>query len=104
MVQIIPLKEMRAQLSEVVSRVTYGRSQVVITRFGKPKVAIINYEDYERLMNPRARFTQEEWDKGFLVFGRVRKKIRGKNSRKLPKVIERAVFKVRKERSGQSGC
>lgn len=62
--QTVTLKEVRDQLSELVARVAYGDQKVVITKFGKPLVAIVNYDDYEKLMNPASRFTDEEWEKG----------------------------------------
>ena len=36
MSQILPLKDVRDQLSDLVSRVAYGDQKVVITKFGKP--------------------------------------------------------------------
>lgn len=100
MVQTIPLKEVRNQLSEVINRVAYGRSQVVLTKFGKPKAALISYEDYERIMNPQARFNEKDWEKGFTVFDRVRSKTKGINRERLEKTIREALSQVREERSG----
>ena len=102
MVQVVPLKDIREQLSELINQVAYGRSQVVVTKFGKPKAVIVGYEDYERIMNPRSRFTQEEWDKAFSVFERARKRTKGIGYKKLEKAVKTAVSEVRKEKSGQS--
>jgi len=45
----IPASEVRAQISEVISRVAYGGERVVISRNGKPQVAVISIADLDRL-------------------------------------------------------
>ncbi|MBU3979418.1 type II toxin-antitoxin system Phd/YefM family antitoxin, partial [Patescibacteria group bacterium] len=49
--QTLPLKNVRAQLSDLISRVAYGNQKVVITKFGKPVAALVTFEDYEKIMN-----------------------------------------------------
>ena len=98
MTQTIPLKNVREQLSDLVSRVTYGDQKVVITKFGKPVAALVTFDDYEKLMNPAKRFTKDEWEKGFEFIDKARA-----NSKKYPKVeveqaIDRAVSEVRKSK------
>jgi prevent-host-death family protein len=45
----IPASEVRGQISEVISRVAYGGERVVISRNGKPQVAVIPMADLDRL-------------------------------------------------------
>jgi len=45
----IPASEVRAQISEVISRVAYGGERVIISRNGKPQVAVIPIADLDRL-------------------------------------------------------
>jgi prevent-host-death family protein len=45
----IPASEVRAQISEVISRVAYGGERVVISRNGKAQVAVVPIADLERL-------------------------------------------------------
>ena len=45
----IPASEVRAQISEVISRVAFGGERVVISRNGKAQVAVIPIADLERL-------------------------------------------------------
>lgn len=40
----IPVTEARAQFSELVNRVGYGKEQIVLTRHGKPLVALVPAE------------------------------------------------------------
>lgn len=99
MLQVISLKDIRDQLSEYINQVAYGRSQVVVTRFGKPKAAIISYDDYERVMNPRARFSQKEWDEGFAVFNKIQKRVKRIDSKEIEKAVSKATSEVRKTKS-----
>lgn len=40
----IPVTEARAQFSELVNRVGYGKERIVLTRHGKPLVALVPAE------------------------------------------------------------
>lgn len=43
----IPVTEARAQFSELVNRVGYGKERIVLTRHGKPLVALVPAEDVD---------------------------------------------------------
>lgn len=45
----IPASEVRAQISEIISRVAYGGERVIITRNGKAQVAVVSLVDLARL-------------------------------------------------------
>ncbi|MET7358754.1 type II toxin-antitoxin system Phd/YefM family antitoxin [Streptomyces sp. NPDC005562] len=45
----IPVTQARAELAELINRVVYGGERVVVTRHGKPLVALVSAEDLERL-------------------------------------------------------
>ncbi|MFH8616249.1 type II toxin-antitoxin system Phd/YefM family antitoxin [Streptomyces sp. NPDC017979] len=45
----IPVTQARAELAELINRVVYGGERVVVTRHGKPLVALVSSEDLERL-------------------------------------------------------
>lgn len=93
MTQTLPLKNVREQLSDLVSRVAYGDQKVVITKFGKPVAALVTFDDYEKIMNPAKRFTKEEWNKGFTLIDKARA-----NTKKYPqKEVERAISRAVKE-------
>jgi prevent-host-death family protein len=51
----IPASEVRERISDVISRVAYGGERVIISRNGKPQVALISIADYERLKEQEAR-------------------------------------------------
>lgn len=94
MSQTVTLKEVREQLSELVARVAYGDQKVVITKFGKPVVAIVNYGDYEKLMNPASLFTDKDWEKGFEFITKAREASKDVHHEKAQKIIDREISAV----------
>nr|WSW70571.1 type II toxin-antitoxin system Phd/YefM family antitoxin [Streptomyces sp. NBC_00995] len=50
----IPVTQARADLAELINRVVYGGERVVVTRHGKPLVALVSAADLERLENQEA--------------------------------------------------
>ncbi|NBM17685.1 type II toxin-antitoxin system Phd/YefM family antitoxin [Streptomyces sp. GC420] len=45
----IPVTQARAELAELINRVVYGGEHVVVTRHGKPLVALVSAADLQRL-------------------------------------------------------
>ncbi|MCK8678577.1 type II toxin-antitoxin system Phd/YefM family antitoxin [Streptomyces lichenis] len=45
----IPVTQARAELAELINRVVYAGERVVVTRHGKPLVALVSAADLERL-------------------------------------------------------
>ncbi|MFJ4848206.1 MULTISPECIES: type II toxin-antitoxin system Phd/YefM family antitoxin [unclassified Streptomyces] len=45
----VPVTQARAELAELVNRVVYGGERVVLTRHGKPLVALVSAADLQRL-------------------------------------------------------
>jgi prevent-host-death family protein len=45
----IPVTQARAELAELINRVVYGGERVVLTRHGKPLVALVSSADLQRL-------------------------------------------------------
>lgn len=100
--QTVTLKEVREQLSELVARVAYGDQKVVITKFGKPVVAIVNYEDYEKLMNPTSRFTDKDWEKGFKFITKAREASKDVPDEEVRRIIDREISAVRSTKNATS--
>lgn len=48
----IPVTQARAELAELINRVVYGGERVVVTRHGKPLVALVSAADLQRLEEP----------------------------------------------------
>jgi prevent-host-death family protein len=45
----IPVTQARAELADLINRVVYAGERVVVTRHGKPLVALVSAADLERL-------------------------------------------------------
>ncbi|MEU5212436.1 type II toxin-antitoxin system Phd/YefM family antitoxin [Streptomyces sp. NPDC020742] len=45
----IPVTQARAELAELINRVVYGGERVVVTRHGKPLVALVSAAELEQL-------------------------------------------------------
>jgi len=103
MTQTISAQNARNNFAEMLNTAIYGKTNVVITRFNKPKAVLIDFAEYERLMNPRLKYTKEEWDKGFMVFDKIRA-----NSKTLPQdeimqTVDKIVTATRKEKRVAGG-
>lgn len=98
MSQTLSLKDVRDQLSDLVSRVAYGDQKVVITKFGKPVAALVTFKDYEKIMNPAKRFTKEEWDKGFSLMDKARANTKNYPQEEVEQTIDKAVSEVRQSK------
>jgi prevent-host-death family protein len=49
MVHEIPVTQARAELAELINRVVYGGERVVVTRHGRPLIALVSAADLEVL-------------------------------------------------------
>lgn len=90
------IRDLRNRLADSVNRVAYTKQPVIVTKHGRPVVAIINMEDYDRVINPRSRFaTQPAWDEGFRVIDQIRTANKDKSSEKIDRLVSHAVEEVR---------
>lgn len=55
----IPVTQARAELAELINRVVYGGERVVVTRHGRPLVALVSAADLQRLEEDRSRDEDE---------------------------------------------
>ncbi|MFH9616625.1 type II toxin-antitoxin system Phd/YefM family antitoxin [Streptomyces pratensis] len=55
----IPVTQARAELAELINRVVYGGERVVVTRHGKPLVALVSAADLQRLENEETAAREE---------------------------------------------
>ncbi|MFJ6087050.1 type II toxin-antitoxin system Phd/YefM family antitoxin [Streptomyces sp. NPDC092369] len=56
----IPVTQARAELADLINKVVYGGERVVVTRHGKPLVALVSAADLERLAELDAAAVEEE--------------------------------------------
>ncbi len=55
----IPVTQARAELAELINRVVYGGERVVVTRHGRPLIALVSAADLERLEDTSAEESDE---------------------------------------------
>ena len=87
MVKRMSAKEARDRFAEVLGQVHFGKDTVIIEKQGKPVVAVIDMDRYERLMRT--------WNQPFTVLDRIRSKNRAKNPAQVQKDVAAAVAEVR---------
>lgn len=56
----IPVTQARADFAELVNRVVYGNERIVVTRHGRPLVALVSAADLDRLKALDARDAGED--------------------------------------------
>ncbi|KOU53362.1 MULTISPECIES: type II toxin-antitoxin system Phd/YefM family antitoxin [unclassified Streptomyces] len=56
----IPVTQARAELAELINRVVYGGERVVVTRHGKPLVALVSAADLAKLESEQEQEPQQE--------------------------------------------
>ena len=103
MTQTVSAQDARNKFAEILNTAVYGKTKVVITRFNKPQAVLIDYKEYEFLTNPIKRFTDEEWDKGFIVFDKIRARTKAVPAKEVERIVDRAVKAVRREKRAKSG-
>jgi len=57
----ISIGQVKRDISELVNRVAYGYERIVLTSRGKPKAAIVNISDYERLTRLAVETDLRRW-------------------------------------------
>jgi len=51
----VSIGQIKRDISELVNRVAYAGEHIIITSRGKPKAALVNMQDYERLLKSEGR-------------------------------------------------
>jgi len=51
----VSIGQVKRDISELVNRVSYAGERIILTSRGKPKAALINIKDYERLLKSENR-------------------------------------------------
>lgn len=87
MVKRMSAKEARDRFAEILGQVHFGKDTVIIAKQGKPVVAVIDMDRYERLM--------KAWDEPFRVLDRIADRNAGADPGQVQADVAEAVAKVR---------
>ena len=88
MLKKISAMKARQNLGQIMNEVALRGDDYIIERAGKPLVAIINMEKYQRL--------QQDQESALQSVRKIWKKLEGANSREVSETIEEAIGAVRK--------
>lgn len=58
---LIPIGQVKRDISDLVNRVAYGGERIILTSRGKPKAALVSIEDYEQLKREQASDNLRRW-------------------------------------------
>lgn len=83
----ISARDARAQFSEILGLVHFGKETVIIEKQGKPVVAIVDIDLYERWRAAR--------DARLQVFDEIRNRNRGKSPAAVDRDVREAISEVR---------
>lgn len=98
MTRTVTAQDARNKFAEILNTAIYGLTDVIITRFNKPQAVVMSYKEYEKLMNPRSRFTSKEWESGFKVFDEVRAKNKKVSLGEIEKGVEQVLRTIRRKK------
>jgi prevent-host-death family protein len=87
-------KEARDRFAELLGQVHYGKDTVIVEKQGKPMVAVIDVERYERLMSA--------WDEPFTVLDRTWAKNRHKEAARVQRDVAEAAAEIRTKARSKS--
>jgi prevent-host-death family protein len=57
----VAIGQVKRDLSDLVNRVAYGGERILLTSRGKPKAALVSFEDYQRLEQEQASQDLTRW-------------------------------------------
>lgn len=87
MIKKISAKEARDRFADVLGQVHYGKDTVIVEKQGKPIVAIIDVERYDRLT--------QAWEAPFKVLDRIWAKNRDKDLDQIRQDVAAAIAETR---------
>lgn len=97
MTQLVSVRDLRNRFAEILNTVVYGNTSVVITRFGKPQAVLVDYKEYQRLLNPKNKFSEKEWQALFTPLDKIRKNLPKVSAKKVKKDINEAIKYARRK-------
>src|SRR3954452_18052878 len=96
MKSVVSLEEFRENLSEYVSHVMYGNQTVLVQKHKRSGVVVMSEQEYEKLRDPRKRFTTEtDWNAFFDRAAAIRARMSTEELKEFDQVVHAEVAAVR---------
>jgi len=94
----VSIEEFRVNLADLVGRVMYGNSRVIVKKYNRDAAVLLSIEDYEKLADPAKRFSKKQWQNKFALIDKIKKRISTKEQDALTLAIADAVSQIRAAR------
>lgn len=95
----VSIDELRSNLADIVNRVTYAKDKVVVKKYNREAVVLISVDEYEKLLDPRKRFSsKEDWDQLFKLTDKIKTRMSVKDQEKLETIIDEEIKTVRAQK------
>ncbi len=95
----VSVDEFRSNLAQLIGRVMYGRSRVMIKKYNRDAAVLLSVDDYEKLLDPTKRLSKNEWDEAVEKLEAVRNNIPEVNPVVIEEEVKQAVQNVRGKKS-----
>ncbi len=92
---IVSIDELRSNLADIISRVTYANDKVMVKKYNREAAVLISVDEYEKLLDPTKRLNETEWKEKFRRLDEIRARIPKMDSDELDKIIDEEVAAVR---------
>jgi len=94
----VSIDELRSNLADIVNRVTYAKEKIVVNKYNNDVAIIISLDEYEKLIDPTKRLSDEQWGKKFEKLDNIRAKIPQVDPKELDLAIDETVAEIRVEK------
>lgn len=91
----VSVDELRSNLAELIGRVMYGSSRVMIKKYNRDAAVLLSVDDYEKLLDPTKRLSKNQWDEAVEKLEAIRANIPEVSPVVIEEEIKQAVKNVR---------
>ncbi len=91
----VSIDEFRTNLADLLGRVMYGDSRIVVRKFNREAAVIVSPEEYARLLDPTKRLNRQEWQTAIQTMENVRAYVPPIPSKTLEKIVTQTIKEAR---------
>lgn len=91
----VSIDDLRTNLSEIIGRVMYGQQKIVVKKYNRNAAIILSQQEYESLLDPTKRLSQQEWDAQFSQMDSIQKTFEDLEPEEIQQMVNQAVDEVR---------
>ncbi len=91
----VSIDDLRTNLSEIIGRVMYGQQKIIVKKYNRNAAIILSQQEYESLLDPTKRLSQQEWDAQFSQMDSIQKTFEDLEPEEIQQMVNQAVDEVR---------